>query len=176
MTFGIWLPRAQDIIASTASFTKTIPILAIPQNSLWVIAQPCWASAKRQRGCLPPKRKSEFCAIAYFGCEVDHIISLKHGGATSAENLAYACMFCNRQKGSDVGSVLWQSGAFIRFFNPRTDRWAEHFRLDGVVIMPISEIGEVTTRILGFNDADRVLERQELVDLGRYPTTAALNE
>ncbi|CAG0986766.1 hypothetical protein ANRL3_02496 [Anaerolineae bacterium] len=124
------------------------------------------------------RRLCEYCLVheddAYFGCEVDHIISLKHGGATSAENLAYACVFCNRQKGSDVGSVLWQSGAFIRFFNPRTDGWAEHFRLDGVVITPISEIGEVTTRILGFNDVDRVLERQELADLKRYPTALAL--
>ena len=75
----------------------------------------------------------EYCLVheedTYFGCEVDHIISLKHGGPTTAENLAYACAFCNRQKGSDIGSILWQTGEFIRFFNPRTDRWADHFQL-----------------------------------------------
>ena len=54
-------------------------------------------------------RLCEYCLIheddAYFGCEVDHIISVKHGGPTVAENLAYACAFCNRQKGSDFVSI-----------------------------------------------------------------------
>ena len=51
----------------------------------------------------------EYCLIAetdtFFGCEVDHIISEKHGGATQLDNLAYACTFCNRHKGSDIGSI-----------------------------------------------------------------------
>jgi hypothetical protein len=54
-------------------------------------------------------RLCEYCLLheddAYFGCEVDHIISEKHGGATDSMNLAYACMSCNRSKGSDVGSI-----------------------------------------------------------------------
>lgn len=41
----------------------------------------------------------------YFGCQVDHIISEKHGGATEEHNLAYACSYCNRNKGSDIGSI-----------------------------------------------------------------------
>ncbi len=35
--------------------------------------------------------------------------------------------FCNRNKGPDVGSYLFSSQSFVRFFNPRTDRWADHF-------------------------------------------------
>jgi hypothetical protein len=88
----------------------------------------------------------EYCLIdednTYFGCEVDHIISEKHGGPTSAENLAYACAACNRAKGSDIGSIVWSTGHFIRFFNPRIDRWSDHFVLDDVVIVPRTEIGE----------------------------------
>jgi 5-methylcytosine-specific restriction endonuclease McrA len=42
----------------------------------------------------------EYCLIheddTFVGCQVDHIISLKHGGQTEADNLAYACAFCNR--------------------------------------------------------------------------------
>jgi 5-methylcytosine-specific restriction endonuclease McrA len=72
----------------------------------------------------------EYCLIAeedtFFGCEVDHIIGLKHGGSSALDNLAYACAFCNRHKGSDIGSIS-EPGEFSRFFNPRTDRWAEHF-------------------------------------------------
>jgi hypothetical protein len=110
----------------------------------------------------------------FFGCEVDHIISEKHGGQTGADNLAYACAFCNRSKGSDVGSIVQRTGAFVRFFNPRTDLWADHFALDGVTIMTLSDMGDVTARILDFNNGERLLERQTLQTLGRYPSAAAL--
>lgn len=44
----------------------------------------------------------EYCLLqeedTFFGCEVDHIISQKHGGQSDIDNLAYACSFCNRNK------------------------------------------------------------------------------
>ncbi len=42
------------------------------------------------------------------------------------ENLAYACPFCNRSKGSDIGSIVAGTRSLCRFFNPRRDHW-EHF-------------------------------------------------
>lgn len=39
--------------------------------------------------------------------QIDHIISVKHSGSTTADNLAYACIFCNLQKGTDLGSINW---------------------------------------------------------------------
>jgi hypothetical protein len=117
--------------------------------------------------------KCEYCLMreedTFFGCEVDHIISVKHGGATTEDNLAYACMICNRQKGSDLGSILRRTGELVRFFNPRTDRWEDHFELDGARLNPRTEIGDVTARIFEFNNEERILERQELIALGRYP-------
>jgi hypothetical protein len=119
----------------------------------------------------------EYCLIAeedtFYGCEVDHIISEKHGGPTQEENLAYACVFCNQSKGSDVGSIHWESGQFVRFFNPRTDHWADHFMLTESRIEGITEIGAVTARILGFNTGERLLERQTLHEIGRYPSAEA---
>lgn len=42
----------------------------------------------------------EYCLIhkddTFLGCEIDHIISLKHGGTNDEDNLAHACAFCNR--------------------------------------------------------------------------------
>ncbi len=120
----------------------------------------------------------EYCLIAeedtFFGCHVDHIISIKHRGETESDNLAYACAFCNRFKGSDIASLSSETGALVRFFNPRIDRWSDHFQLLGLSIQPRTEIGEVTVRILRFNDNERILERQELNKIGRYPNTAAL--
>lgn len=123
-------------------------------------------------------RVCEYCLIheddTYLGCQVDHIISEKHGGATNADNLGYACTFCNRAKGTDVGSIVPTTGEFTRFFNPRIDQWTGHFLLKGAFIEPLSAIGESTARILGFNDADRRLEREILRRLNRYPPEDAL--
>jgi HNH endonuclease len=115
----------------------------------------------------------EYCLIheedTFFGCEVDHIISIKHGGQSETNYLALAGVFCNRRKGTEIGSILRRTGEFIRFFNPRTDRWAEHFRLSRAVIEPLTGIGEVTARILDFNHGARILEREALIAVGRYP-------
>ena len=119
----------------------------------------------------------EYCLIhesdTFVGCQVDHVISEKHGGATIESNLAYACAFCNRFKGTDIGSVLSQKGEFLRFYNPRVDRWADHFRLDGCRIEACSSFGEVTIRILALNVLERVLEREHLAHVGRYPPPEA---
>jgi len=113
----------------------------------------------------------------YWGCQIDHIISEKHGGTTTSDNLAHACTFCNRNKGSDVGSIVAatspQDRKFVRFFNPRIDRWSDHFQLEGFIITPLGDIGKVTANILGLNHIDRLLERQALQELGRYPMPAA---
>lgn len=115
----------------------------------------------------------EYCLIheddTYFGCQIDHIISEKHDGVTEASNLAYACTFCNRHKGSDIASIDPETGSLVRLFNPRLDRWRDHFHLQGVEILPLSAVGRVTTRILNLNHAERLLERQALQEQGRYP-------
>ncbi len=110
----------------------------------------------------------------FLGCQVDHIIAEKHGGPTDADNLGYACAFCNRAKGTDIGSIAPSTGEFTRFFNPRTDHWADHFALSGVMIEPQKEIGETTARILGFNEPERILEREAIRNIGRYPPDEAI--
>jgi hypothetical protein len=120
----------------------------------------------------------EYCLIherdTYFGCQVEHIIAEKHGGSTASENLAYACAYCNRAKGTDIGTVALGSRELTRFFNPRIDLWLDHFLLDGVFLQPRTVIGEATAKILRFNDAERVFERQTLASVDRYPSIEAM--
>jgi hypothetical protein len=42
------------------------------------------------------------------------------------------------------------------------------------MIQPLTDIGEVTTRILQLNSSDRLLERQLLIEVNRYPSPNAL--
>lgn len=119
----------------------------------------------------------EYCLIheddTFLGCQVDHIISEKHGGQTDAGNLCLACAFCNRAKGTDVGSIATSNGQFVRFFNPRLDRWSDHFVIDGVMIEHRTAIGEATSKILEFNSIERIVEREAMQRIGRYPPEEA---
>ena len=121
----------------------------------------------------------EYCLIheddTFFGCHVDHIISKKHGGLTTADNLALACSVCNLRKGSDIAS-LTSTGILTRLYNPRTDIWSQHFALVDVVIEPLTAIGGVTASLLQFNISERALERQELIEIYRYPSEAAAKQ
>ena len=119
----------------------------------------------------------EYCLTAqedaFYGCAVDHIISEKHGGPTVESNLAFACVFCNQAKGSDIGSILWPSREFVRLFDPRIDEWGEHFVLVGNRIEGLTPIGSVTERLLGFNSPERLLERETLQGAQRFPSRDA---
>ena len=119
----------------------------------------------------------EYCLIhqtdTFFECQVDHIISEKHGGPTDPDNLAYAYAICNRAKGTDIGSIAPSTGQLTKFFDPRRDHWADHFQLNGVLIEPRTPAGEVTVKILGFNETERLLEREALRQIGRYPPKEA---
>lgn len=124
--------------------------------------------AERARGrceyCLTP----EWILLA--GCEVDHVISRKHGGLTDPSNLAFSCARCNRAKGSDIGSLAPVTGQYCRLFNPRIDRWDEHFALDGSQLVGRTDVAQVTVKILRLNDPERIAERTLLQQIAEYPT------
>jgi len=100
---------------------------------------------------------------------VDHIIAEKHGGKTILENLAWACLDCNRFKGSDISSLDPDTKQLTPLFNPRTDHWNENFRDYQGVIEPLTTIGRVTAALLKVNLPARVEIRLELTHQGRYP-------
>lgn len=126
-------------------------------------------AAVRQRA----SQRCEYCRIheldTFFGCEIDHVISRKHGGESAEDNLALACVYCNRNKGTDIAALDPSNGELVRLYHPRVDRWEDHFRLeeDGCTIAPLSAIGRVTVRLLKLNTEERLLERRALREAGR---------
>lgn len=106
--------------------------------------------------------------------EIDHIIAEKHGGKTTAENLAYTCFPCNRHKGSDIASFDPQTGDVTQLFNPRMQNWDDHFRLDeNGTITGLTAEGRTTAALLQFNDPLRVQTRADLITAGKLSTKGA---
>ncbi|MBV6624075.1 MAG: HNH endonuclease [Rivularia sp. (in: Bacteria)] len=106
----------------------------------------------------------EYCLlrsdVAFYSHEVDHIIAVKHGGATDAENLAFTCWRCNRHKGTDLGSFDPQTGEFSFLFHPRKQKWEEHFRMENFNIQGLTAEGRTTANLLQLNIDERIAERQ----------------
>ena len=100
--------------------------------------------------------------------EPDHIISRKHGGATSLGNLALACFDCNRHKGTDIASYDDLTGNLTAFFNPRTQIWTKHFQMQNAEISPMTPEARVVAKILQLNEAERIEQRQMLIELGIF--------
>jgi len=117
--------------------------------------------------------RCEYCLLAESQAvvphEPDHLIALKHGGQTTSANLALACLDCNRFKGSDIASIDAVPGGLVPLFNPRTQRWFDHFRLNGAHIVALTPVGRVTVKLLRFNLPYRVKVRARLIAQAQYP-------
>src|SRR5216683_1189554 len=89
----------------------------------------------------------EYCRLSQddgsftFHCE--HVIAEKHGGETIEANLCLSCPECNAFKGSDIASFDRVAGKQILtpLFNPRTQKWEDHMRLNGSVIEALTPEG-----------------------------------
>ena len=60
--------------------------------------------------------------------QLEHIVPKKHGGTDNLNNLALACIDCNLHQGSNLTGYDPETGEITELFNPRTQRWTDHFR------------------------------------------------
>lgn len=124
---------------------------------------------KRAQNCC------EYCRIHeddhFLTHEIDHIIAEKHRGETDDTNLCLSCFDCNRNKGSDIGSIDPQTNTYTPLFNPRTMNWDDHFKLEDEFIVPLTAQGRVTALVLKLNNGKRLIRRRGLIELDRYPCT-----
>ncbi len=120
--------------------------------------------------------RCEYCGIpekaVFARHQIDHIISEKHGGATESNNLAFSCLLCNKNKGSDIASIDPVTGEIVPLFNPRREDWATHFELrpDGRILAKTA-VSRATARLLRLDNPDRITERHLLIDAGEIEST-----
>jgi len=110
--------------------------------------------------------RCEYCQLASSAhpapFQIDHIIARQHGGGDELENLAFACIHCNRYKGPNIAGIDPGTGELTRLFHPRTDKWRTHFAWNGAEILPLTAIGPVTLRVLFMNDPEMIWVRSNL--------------
>ena len=112
--------------------------------------------------CLP----EEFSELRHV---VDHVIAQQHGGKTTLANLALACGRCNRHKGPNISGVDPLTAQIARLFNPRNDRWKDHFRWRNFRLVGRTTIGRATVEVLAINHSYRITARQTLAMTGHPP-------
>jgi 5-methylcytosine-specific restriction endonuclease McrA len=75
--------------------------------------------------------RCEYCQLPAHlqvgGFEIDHIMPRSRGGQTVLSNLALACPNCNAHKWVHVDGEVPESGQHALLFNPRQQRWVDHF-------------------------------------------------
>ncbi len=106
----------------------------------------------------------EYCKIpdnvTHYSHQVDHIIPPRHGGVDEIQNLAWACFYCNNNKGTDIATYDLPSRKPVFLYNPYYDEWSEHFEIqDGYVLSKTAQ-GRGTARLLKMNDYKRVIIRK----------------
>ena len=102
--------------------------------------------------------------------EIDHIIARKHGGRTTASNLALSCFYCNTYKGPNLAGVDPVLGRIIRLFHPRRHKWSAHFRWEGPTLVGKTPIGSATIAVLQVNHPEAVAARRALIEEGVFPS------
>lgn len=98
---------------------------------------------------------------------IEHIVPQSAGGSDDATNLALACPSCNLGKSSRQTAPDPETTDEVPLFNPRTDRWAEHFRWDDRRVVGLTPSGRATVAGLNLNHPRRVRirEAEEWFDL-----------
>ena len=118
----------------------------------------------------------EYCRIeeGWTGHEftLDHVTPESRGGSTTPENLAYACIGCNVRKSDKTVAPDPVSGASTPLFNPRKQRWRDHFcwSADSVLILGLTPSGRATVVALALNREMLIRHRVLLIKNGLHPS------
>jgi hypothetical protein len=127
----------------------------------------------RRRVIFRAGNRCEYCGLSQEGQEatfhIDHILPTVAGGLTAADNLALACVSCSLRKESRRSGRDPETRRLVPFFNPRRQRWADHFRWDGCIVVGLTPTGRTTVASLALNRPLIQAIRAEEAARGRHP-------
>ncbi|MCX4247998.1 HNH endonuclease [Paraliomyxa miuraensis] len=129
----------------------------------------------REQVSTDARRRCGYCLtsarIVGAPMEIDHIVPESLGGPTTRENLWLACSMCNDHKGSRIAAADPITGTVVRLFDPRRQRWTEHFEwsVEGDAILGKTAIGRATVGALRLNRVELVEARRGWIIAGWHP-------
>jgi 5-methylcytosine-specific restriction endonuclease McrA len=91
--------------------------------------------------------------------QIEHVLPRKHGGDDRFDNLAWVCARCNLHRGSDLTGIDPDTNTVSPLFNPRTQKWSDHFQWHQRKIVGLTAIGRATIRVLQLNSPARMRVR-----------------
>ncbi len=102
---------------------------------------------------------------------VEHIIPRARSGQSTQSNLWLSCAWCNSFKGIQIEAIDPATGTNVALFNPRTQKWLQHFAWDngGTQIIGLSPTGRATIEALKLNNPYIVPARRLWVLAGWHP-------
>jgi 5-methylcytosine-specific restriction endonuclease McrA len=98
--------------------------------------------------------------------EVDHIRARKHRGPSTLENSCWACAYCNSFKSSNAAGYDPETDELVPLFNPRVDRWTDHFAWREAMLLGKTAVGRATIDVLRINRSERAEHRRLLLVTG----------
>jgi hypothetical protein len=103
--------------------------------------------------------------------EIEHIVPEGRDGPTRRANLWAVCRYCNLLKSDRIEASDPETGALVSLFNPRDQRWSEHFSWidDGLRIVGTTRVGRSTVEALALNRAMLVRARAYWIAAGWHP-------
>ena len=103
--------------------------------------------------------------------EIEHIVPLAKGGLDDEQNLWLACRTCNNFKSDQTEGRDALTSLTEALFNPREQKWLEHFRWseDGIRVIGITAIGRATIDALQLNNDLMLAVRRLWVQVSWHP-------
>jgi hypothetical protein len=101
---------------------------------------------------------------------IEHVLPKSKGGKTEIQNLALACPSCNLRKSDLVNAIDPLTGQTCSLFHPTHHRWADHFKLEGYLVVGLTMVGRTTISTLDLNSQRRLKIRAAEEIFGLFPT------
>ena len=117
------------------------------------------------------RQRCEYCqmhqALQGATFHLEHIVPASAGGLEEPANLAWACPHCNLKKSNRLTATDPDAKTAVRLFNPRIDRWEDHFAWLGHVVVGRTPIGRALVAAFDLNHPrrQRIREAEQHFDL-----------
>jgi HNH endonuclease len=119
--------------------------------------------------------RCEYCrapeAVFNSRFEVEHILATSQQGSDDDTNLTLACRSCNLLKSDHRHAWDEFTKSAVWLFNPRQDRWEEHFQVieETGLVQGTTAVGRATIACLRLNSQTQIEARRLWMHLGLFP-------